>query len=124
MDADGDVISFPPITNSEKTKVGQSLCMSLCLGLFHLLSEHSIYSIMTYILSACLRCSPRALVAHRLPVSGVAVPVICGAIPCVTACAFQPLPQLGKGTVLVCRAPFYRFLLRTLVDVFSNFILL
>lgn len=29
VDAEGDVISFPPITNSEKTKVGRRACGSL-----------------------------------------------------------------------------------------------
>lgn len=29
VDAEGDVISFPPITNSEKTKVGRQICCLL-----------------------------------------------------------------------------------------------
>lgn len=29
VDADGDVISFPPITNSEKTKVGAAVSLSV-----------------------------------------------------------------------------------------------
>jgi len=110
VDADGDVISFPPITNGEKTKVGQGLCVSVCLGVLH----RDGLSPRQTVQAPC-----RA--AHRGPRS----PEPC---PCHARCCTRrhhvcvPAVWEGDGPSL-CGTIFYRFFLRALADVSGNFIL-
>uniref|UniRef100_A0A8C7AH43 B3/B4 tRNA-binding domain-containing protein n=1 Tax=Neovison vison TaxID=452646 RepID=A0A8C7AH43_NEOVI len=87
VDADGDVISFPPITNSEKTKVRPRM-RSLRRWLRH-----------GDVPSTPGPCRPRAW-----------VPVPRGAAPRVTACASPPLLWEGDGPGLR-GAGFHRFFL-------------
>lgn len=84
VDADGDVISFPPITNGEKTKVRPRLC-DPCQGL-----RHGDVPVCPWTVRAPSLCPCPAWC--RTESSRMCVPAS---------------PLFGKGTGLVCVAPFF-----------------
>lgn len=112
VDADGDVISFPPITNSEKTKVGQGLCVSMCLGPLH----RDILSARQTVQAPSPRRSQRPRLQSLCPChmrGGTKRHHVC-----VPASAWERDSPGFRGTIVS------GFFLRAPADVSGNFILL